>query len=109
MPTPLSPSSSQEIIPISPPAHLRQKRKTRSEEGSTSIPLPAPVRFDRELEDRLSKRLKEQQRKEESQNGEDKADRKTRDGKRERMKGMSRTQVTSRMVSSMACTIDLAL
>lgn len=96
MPTPLTPTSSQEIIPISPPA---KRRKTSDRDGGTSLPLPLPVKLDPDLREKVALRLKDQKRVEKSQNGESKADKETREKERKRMSGMNRMQITERMVS----------
>ena len=98
MPTPLNPSSSQEIIPISPPRHL--KRKIEKSE-STSIPKPQVVKFSRELEERVHKRVKEQEKKIETQNGAGKRDggcKKMKERERGEVDGLSRSEITSRLV-----------
>jgi len=96
MPTPLTPTSSQEIVAISPPPATKRRK---IDYASTSIPKPAPVRLDRDLREKVEARVREYERKERTQNGEGKLKGKEQVAReRERMEGVSRSRVTERMV-----------
>jgi hypothetical protein len=103
MPTPLTPSSSQEIIPISPPK--TQKRKARDEKATT-LPLPAPVKLDRALEERVAKRIKDQERVERSQTGASKARKEDAERQRREATNLSRGRVTERMMDSLGTSVN---
>lgn len=115
MPSPLSPCSSQEIIPISPPigssssSASKHRRKTRDPD-STVLPRPKSFVPKGELKESVIKHLKDQEKRIEIQGGRRKVKRGTEDvdaREPKRSKGkecaneemeMSRTQVTNRMV-----------
>jgi hypothetical protein len=121
MPTPLTPSSSQEIIAISPPPASKRRK---IDIGATCLPKPAPAKLDRSLQEKVALRLKEQERKERTQAGkrleggsgaggsaggggggrrgreeyEEARGKEEMLRERERMEGVSRSRMTERMV-----------
>lgn len=102
MPTPLTPSSSQEIIPISPPIASSSKFKlSNSYDASASVTLPKPKTFSpkRELKEKMVEHVSAYDRKVDVQNGKRKAKGSDMDDERERVAKLSRSQVTARMVS----------
>ena len=103
MPTPLTPSSSQEIVPISPPKNLKRKAHDTK---ATTLPLPAPVKLDRALEERVAKRIKDQERVERSQTGVSKAKKEDAERQRSEAAGMSRGRVTERMMGSLGRSVN---
>ena len=94
--TPLTPTSSQEIVAISPPPAYKRRK---IDPNSTSLPKPAPATLDRDLLEKVAKRVQEYETKERNQSGEKKAKKEEVGGERERMNGVSRSRVIERMVS----------
>ena len=107
MPTPLSPSSSQEIIPISPPLSFRST--AHLPESSTT--LPVAVGFDPlpDLKPKIRAALKVQRAKEEGQGGKRKAGSGEVEEERKRVRGMERSRVTERMVGPSSSLISPCL
>lgn len=109
MPSPLTPSSSQEIIPISPPPYASSSKSKSKPTASTSTStsafsisttLPQPAVFTPESD--LLRKIRTQQHaydaKAEVQGGKRKARRGAVDEERERAGKMSRSHMTERMV-----------
>ena len=107
MPTPLSPYSSQEIIPISPQSGSNSKPRRRPDPNSTVLPTPKTFVPKGELRNDVRDHIRAQERRVDVQNGKRRI--KVEDGvavrasPRKRIKKengeMSRTQVTNRMVN----------
>ena len=120
MPTPLSPSSSQEIVPISPPlASASSSKRRRVDLSATTLPKPTTFVPKGDLRDAVVDRVRVQEKKEASQGRKAKTlpltpgvvEIKSESGEIKRVSprgkrkveetspaGMTRTQVTSRMV-----------
>ncbi len=96
MPSPLSQSSSQEIIPISPPL------ASFSSSRLTTLPSALPFDPPADLKPRIHAALKTYKAKEEGQNGKRKARASEVEEERKRIEGMGRSRVTDRMVSLLA-------
>lgn len=102
MPQPLTPSSSQEIIPISPPRPLKRKR----DEHSTTLPAPSPLVLPPDLSERVSQRLQDQHRVERSQSGASRVKKGDAARQRAETSGMSRSRVTERMMGSLGKSVN---
>jgi hypothetical protein len=108
MPSPLTPSSSQEIIPISPPPYASSSKSkskpiaststSTSASISTTLPQPAVFTPDSDLHHKIRTHQQEYDAKAEVQGGKRKARRGAVEEERDRAGKMSRNQMTERMV-----------
>lgn len=99
-PTPLTPSSSQEIVPISPPPPAALKRKREVTDPSASITLPKPLEWKPsiDLKDKAYRARNAYEQKVDTQGGKKKARQAEVEKQREEVRGMSREKQTARMV-----------
>jgi hypothetical protein len=105
-PTPLTPSSSQEIIPISPPpAALKRKREVTDPSASTTLPKPLEWKPSIDLKDKAYRARNAYEQKADTQSGKKKARQAEVEKQREEVRGMSREKQTARMVSPPLCTL----
>jgi hypothetical protein len=101
MPTPLTPSSSQEIIPISPPPYTDRKGKRKAvDEAATALPRPKGFEPAPDLQRRIGETLKQQRKQEDGQYGKRKARSSEVENERQATEGMSRSRQTERMVGT---------
>ncbi|KAI9637868.1 BRCT domain-containing protein [Dioszegia hungarica] len=102
-PTPLTPSSSQEIVPISPPPPAALKRKREVTDPSASITLPKPLEWKPsiDLKDKAYRARNAYEQKVDTQGGKKKARQAEVEKQREEVRGMSREKQTARMLSTL--------
>lgn len=97
--TQLTPSSSQEIIPISPPPQpLKRKRDPSDPSAATTLPKPLDWKPSIDLKDKVYRARNAYDKKTETQGGKRKATAKEVEKQREEMRGLSREKTTARMV-----------
>ncbi|ORX33432.1 BRCT domain-containing protein [Kockovaella imperatae] len=107
MPTPLSPSSSQEIISISPPPEASSSRSQKRkfvDPLATTLPRPETFIPRGELKDDIARHIEEQEKRIDIQNGKRRVKREASGSKRVKVEDgveMSRTQVTNRMMATL--------
>ena len=94
MPTLVSPSSSQEIVAISPPFATTSSRP----ESSTTLPVAVSFTPHPELKPKIREALRAYQAREAGQNGKRKAKVDEIVEQRKRIQGMDRSRVTEHMV-----------
>lgn len=102
MGTPLTPSSSQEIVAISPPPPVTLKRKRDPNDASAATTLPKALDWkpSLELKDRAIRAQSDYNKKSDTQSGKRKPIAKEVEREREEMRGLTRSQTTARMVCS---------
>ncbi len=101
MPTPLSPSSSQEIVPVSPPLASSSTSHFLKRHHSTTLPSAIPFDPPADLKPKIHAAMRAQRAREEGQSGKRKAREGEVEDERKRVQGMARSRVTERMVSSL--------
>lgn len=99
---PLSPSSSQEIIPISPPVASSSRLKPIRPSSSTTLPQAESFDPPYSLREKIVKHVREQVKKEETMSGKRKAGKADHDDYRRKMRDVGRSRQTEVMVGDSA-------